>query len=96
MRPLKGTMVRMVVTGRPPRPGSQVGSKWRPSVERRMLGPGPRAGDQVLTNSSGSDVGVGWYTTMPRKPSSRGMGLPWLPMMVGALKTFSQLFSAGV
>ena len=46
-RPLNGIMVRIVVTGSPASPGSQVGSKWRPSSVRSMSGPGPRAGDHV-------------------------------------------------
>ena len=53
MRPLNWVMVRMVVTGSPVNPGSQVGSKCRPSSERSTSGPGPRAGDQVVTNRAG-------------------------------------------
>src|SRR5205085_7360301 len=52
-RPLNGVRVRMVVTGSPVRPGSHVGSKWRPSSERSTSGPGPRAGDQVDTKRAG-------------------------------------------
>src|SRR5690606_16083257 len=87
MRPLKLTMVRMVVTGRPIRPGSQDGVKFSPSSLRSSSGPGPLAGDQVLTNRLGLRPSLPGYTHMPRKPSSRGIFEPSLPMMVGALNT---------
>jgi hypothetical protein len=51
--PLNDTRERIVVTGRPTSPGSQVVSKRRPSSLRMMIGPGPRAGDQVQTYSVG-------------------------------------------
>ena len=63
---LNGTIERIVVTGRPTSPGSQVTSKLRPSSVAMITGPGPRAGDQVLMNSFGASDGLRWNTAAAR------------------------------